>query len=259
MESTSPRELGRVRRAPLAGARSLGVGSVGMGGRATRKTNRSRTIPGFSGPSRHGSFDTRCRVNSLTALNLSEYDHRSHSESVLIFLAKRFNTAYDLLLITGDWSGGETSKWLTFVRCGGNAPNCRTPKFPAEPAPADGDCGVFSILEVISPCTVADATEILPSSPKGGFSRSKRAIREAENHSSRLVKGALSVREKGTVKWFNGAKGYGFIQRSTGEDVFVHFSAIQENGYRTLNEGETVEFDLLKGPKGFQAANVVRA
>jgi CspA family cold shock protein len=67
------------------------------------------------------------------------------------------------------------------------------------------------------------------------------------------------VREKGTVKWFNGAKGYGFIQRSTGEDVFVHFSAIQENGYRSLNEGETVEFDLLKGPKGFQAANVVRA
>ena len=67
------------------------------------------------------------------------------------------------------------------------------------------------------------------------------------------------MREKGTVKWFNGAKGYGFIQRSTGEDVFVHFSAIQENGYRTLNEGETVEFDLLKGPKGFQAANVVRA
>ncbi|MFZ0708378.1 MAG: cold-shock protein [Candidatus Korobacteraceae bacterium] len=67
------------------------------------------------------------------------------------------------------------------------------------------------------------------------------------------------MREKGTVKWFNGAKGYGFIQRSTGEDVFVHFSAIQENGYRSLNEGETVEFDLTKGPKGFQAANVVRA
>lgn len=68
----------------------------------------------------------------------------------------------------------------------------------------------------------------------------------------------LYVREKGTVKWFNGAKGYGFIQRSTGEDVFVHFSAIQENGYRSLNEGETVEFDLMKGPKGFQASNVVR-
>ncbi len=75
---------------------------------------------------------------------------------------------------------------------------------------------------------------------------------------ARLGERSFSVREKGTVKWFNGAKGYGFIQRSTGEDVFVHFSAIQENGYRTLNEGETVEFDLLKGPKGFQAANVTR-
>ena len=66
------------------------------------------------------------------------------------------------------------------------------------------------------------------------------------------------MREKGTVKWFNGAKGYGFIQRSTGEDVFVHFSAIQENGYRSLNEGEAVEFECIKGPKGFQAANVAR-
>src|SRR5205823_4877646 len=76
-------------------------------------------------------------------------------------------------------------------------------------------------------------------------------------HLCRVERSAV-VREKGTVKWFNGAKGYGFIQRSTGEDVFVHFSAIQENGYRTLNEGDTVEFDLMKGPKGFQAANVVR-
>ena len=67
------------------------------------------------------------------------------------------------------------------------------------------------------------------------------------------------MREKGTVMWFNGAKGYGFIQRSTGEDVFVHFSAIQESGYRSLNEGETVEFDVTKGPKGLQAANVARA
>jgi len=110
-----------------------------------------------------------------------------------------------------------------------------------------------------SPVHSADATEKQPASLKGGFSRSKRIPGFWRNNSSRLVKGVLSVREKGTVKWFNGAKGYGFIQRSTGEDVFVHFSAIQENGYRTLNEGETVEFDLLKGPKGFQAANVVRA
>lgn len=66
------------------------------------------------------------------------------------------------------------------------------------------------------------------------------------------------MREKGTVKWFNGAKGYGFIQRSTGEDVFVHFSAIQETGYRMLSEGEVVEFELLKGPKGYLAQNVMR-
>lgn len=66
------------------------------------------------------------------------------------------------------------------------------------------------------------------------------------------------MREKGTVKWFNGAKGYGFIQRNTGEDVFVHYSVIQDNGYRTLNEGETVEFECVKGPKGLQAQNVSR-
>jgi cold shock protein len=84
-------------------------------------------------------------------------------------------------------------------------------------------------------------------------------FRDGKNEFFATRRKEFFVREKGTVKWFNGAKGYGFIQRSTGEDVFVHFSAIQENGYRTLNEGETVEFDLLKGPKGFQAANVVRA
>jgi len=94
---------------------------------------------------------------------------------------------------------------------------------------------------------------------EGGFGRTGATIEDAGERFFAIVKGVVSVREKGTVKWFNGAKGYGFIQRSTGEDVFVHFSAIQENGYRTLNEGETVEFDLLKGPKGFQAANVVRA
>jgi CspA family cold shock protein len=66
------------------------------------------------------------------------------------------------------------------------------------------------------------------------------------------------VRERGTVKWFNGAKGYDFIQRSTGEDVFVHYSVIQESGYKSLNEGESVEFEVTTGPKGLQAANVSR-
>jgi cold shock protein len=66
------------------------------------------------------------------------------------------------------------------------------------------------------------------------------------------------MRERGTVKWFNATKGYGFIQRESGGDVFVHFSAIQGEGYRSLNEGEAVEFDVTEGPKGLQAANVVR-
>ena len=64
------------------------------------------------------------------------------------------------------------------------------------------------------------------------------------------------MREKGTVKWFNGAKGYGFIQRSTGEDVFVHFSAIEASGYRSLDEGARVSFVVKKGPKGLQAEQV---
>lgn len=67
------------------------------------------------------------------------------------------------------------------------------------------------------------------------------------------------MKERGLVKWFNAAKGYGFIQRSTGEDVFVHFSAIQMSGYRTLDNGTEVEFELKQGPKGLQAENVVRA
>jgi len=66
------------------------------------------------------------------------------------------------------------------------------------------------------------------------------------------------VREKGVVKWFNAAKGYGFIQRASGEDVFVHFSAIQMSGYRTLEEGAEVEFEVKRGPKGLQAENVAR-
>ncbi|MFM8322864.1 MAG: cold-shock protein [Chloroflexota bacterium] len=67
----------------------------------------------------------------------------------------------------------------------------------------------------------------------------------------------MSERTTGTVKWFNGSKGYGFISRDGGPDVFVHFSAIQGDGYRNLEEGQAVEFSIEKGPKGLQAANVV--
>ena len=67
----------------------------------------------------------------------------------------------------------------------------------------------------------------------------------------------MSTRITGTVKWFNGTKGYGFIAREGGEDVFVHFSAIKADGFRNLNEGQKVEFTVEKGAKGPQASNVV--
>ncbi len=67
----------------------------------------------------------------------------------------------------------------------------------------------------------------------------------------------MSDKVTGTVKWFNAAKGYGFISQETGEDVFVHHSAIQMTGYRALNEGQRVEFSVERGPKGLQAKDVV--
>jgi CspA family cold shock protein len=67
------------------------------------------------------------------------------------------------------------------------------------------------------------------------------------------------VKTSGTVKWFNDAKGFGFITTDEGQDVFVHFSAIQGNGFRTLAEGAAVEFEVTQGPKGLQASNVTLA
>lgn len=68
----------------------------------------------------------------------------------------------------------------------------------------------------------------------------------------------MSVREQGQVKWFNNAKGFGFIQRATGEDVFVHFRSIVGDGYRSLRDGETVEFIVTEGNKGLQAEEVTK-
>lgn len=67
----------------------------------------------------------------------------------------------------------------------------------------------------------------------------------------------MSEKEQGTVKWFNGSKGYGFIEREVGEDLFVHFNSILGDGYRTLEEGQRVEFTVVQGQKGLQAQDVV--
>lgn len=74
--------------------------------------------------------------------------------------------------------------------------------------------------------------------------------------SSKNQKDVSYMKETGVVKWFNAAKGFGFIQRENGEDVFVHFTAIQESGYRSLNEGAKVTFLVKQGPKGLQAEEV---
>ena len=88
----------------------------------------------------------------------------------------------------------------------------------------------------------------LQSVPACTFLRNSAHISTQRNKSNTM--------ETGTVKWFNDAKGYGFISRQNGEDVFVHFSAIQANGFRSLQEGQQVQFDVVKGPKGWQAENV---
>jgi CspA family cold shock protein len=67
------------------------------------------------------------------------------------------------------------------------------------------------------------------------------------------------LRISGKVKWFNEAKGYGFIKQETGKDIFVHYSEIQEEGFRTLSEGDIVEFELREGAKGLEATNVMRS
>jgi cold shock protein len=78
---------------------------------------------------------------------------------------------------------------------------------------------------------------------RGGMPQKKRSVKMAQ----------------GSVKWFNDAKGFGFISREDGEDVFVHFSAVQAQGFKSLAEGDKVKFEVTRGPKGLQAANVRKA
>jgi CspA family cold shock protein len=81
-------------------------------------------------------------------------------------------------------------------------------------------------------------------------------LEAVQKHQIAQTEKSITLKEQGTVKWFNASKGFGFIQRQSGEDVFVHFSAIQSEGYKSLNEGQAVEFEVTTGPKGLQASNV---
>ena len=91
-----------------------------------------------------------------------------------------------------------------------------------------------------------------------GRARVKKATGGNAVGSTAILVRARTMRITGKVKWFNNAKGYGFIEREGGNDVFVHFSAIQGSGFRTLEEGQAVEFEIVDGPKGPQAGNVTK-
>lgn len=92
-----------------------------------------------------------------------------------------------------------------------------------------------------------------------GSTRSLAGTRPADNENSicEMFAGGLRM-PRGSVKWFNNAKGFGFITNGEAEDIFVHYSQIQGDGFKTLKQGETVEFELCKGPKGLHAENVLR-
>jgi cold shock protein len=91
------------------------------------------------------------------------------------------------------------------------------------------------------------------------FASSTEICRTRDRNRNIWVSARRDFLVQGTVKWFNNAKGYGFIGRDDGPDVFVHYSAITGDGYRTLQEGDSVEFEIVQGPKGPQAANVAKA
>jgi CspA family cold shock protein len=91
----------------------------------------------------------------------------------------------------------------------------------------------------------------------GAAITARRYVRRRRSRAASL-QGREGMRITGKVKWFNNAKGYGFIERESGSDVFVHYSAIQGNGFKSLEEGQAVEFEIVDGPKGPQAGNVVK-
>jgi CspA family cold shock protein len=137
----------------------------------------------------------------------------------------------------------------------------RTARLSAEPNTTDL-IGIWAgnVLAYVCVCCASETFGFVPrgcgTNPAAIFVVTAEGVREPANRLIPQEEKEQEVREQGTVKWFNASKGYGFIRRQSGEDVFVHFSAIQADGYKTLNEGQAVEFEVVKGPKGLQAANV---
>jgi CxxC-x17-CxxC domain-containing protein len=147
-------------------------------------------------------------------------------------------------------SGNSSNKELHPARCSNCGAETMVPFVPTAGRPVlCRDCFRQSRPER-GPGTGATAG---PSHARPGGGRPERSSRSTAT--SAAVSG---VRMQGAVKWFNESKGFGFIQDDGGEDVFVHFSAIQGDGFKTLSEGDRVEFDVVPGEKGRQAANVVR-
>jgi CspA family cold shock protein len=103
---------------------------------------------------------------------------------------------------------------------------------------------------------LASRANISPSFETSWFSASVASPKSRFGFSVTVNHKDLRDMEQGTVKWFNDAKGFGFISRQNGEDVFVHYSAINSNGFKSLQEGQAVQFNVVKGPKGWQASDV---
>ena len=117
----------------------------------------------------------------------------------------------------------------------------------------------FFVPESSSASACADAGARCHSSGAAGFVGYMYPAGTTVREDPHSKQGRRTMRITGKVKWFNNAKGYGFIEREGGSDVFVHYSAISGNGFRSLEEGQAVEFEIVDGPKGPQAGNVTKA
>lgn len=141
----------------------------------------------------------------------------------------------------GGWSGGRGEKEMYSAVCSGCGVETQVPFQPTSGRPVY----CRNCFQSRKP-------------PREGAGRSPAGRSRAAGGEATPVAVAAGSRMQGAVKWFNESKGFGFIQDDGGEDVFVHFSAIQGEGFRTLTEGDRVEFDVVPGAKGRQAANVTR-